>query len=166
DVPPPVGLLVELAPAGLLLLLVGDDRLDPPLPQPLPQPAGRVPLVPGHLRRLLRPGRGLLQQRDGLLRLVLLPRADGHRHRRPLPVADQVQLRPEAPLAAAQRVVPRLPGREFFFEAPAADWRARTTVPSMQNSSQSISPECLLGAWSRRRILSQSPRRAQLRKRS
>src|SRR5947209_4092990 len=74
DVPPPVRLPVEPAPAGLLVLLVGDDRLDAPLPEPPPQPAGRVPLVPGHLGRLFRPGRRLFQERDGLSRLVLLPR--------------------------------------------------------------------------------------------
>jgi hypothetical protein len=51
---------------------------------------------------------------------MLLARADGHRDRRPLAVADQVQLGPEAALAAAQRVVRRLAGRAFFFEAPAA----------------------------------------------
>src|SRR4051812_8164824 len=74
DVPPPVALSVELALAGLLVLLVRNDRLDPPLLEPLPQPAGRVPLVPGHLRGLLRPGGRLPQERDGLLGLVLLPR--------------------------------------------------------------------------------------------
>src|SRR6516162_5056921 len=114
DIAPPVRLPLEPAPPGLLVLLVGDDRLDPTLRQPLPQPAGRVPLVPGHLRRLLRPGRRLLQQRDGLLRLMLLPRPDGHGDRRARPVTDQVQLRAEAALAAAQGVVGRLAGWRFF----------------------------------------------------
>src|SRR5262245_42624478 len=101
DVPPPVRLLVEPPGAGLLIFAVGDDRRDALVPEPVPQPAGRVPLVPGHLRRLLWPGRCVLQQRDRLLRLVLLARPDGHRDRRPLAVADEVQLRPEAALAAA-----------------------------------------------------------------
>src|SRR5262249_14575311 len=118
DVPPSVGLLVELPPAALLVLLVGDDRLDAPLPQPLAEPARRVPLVPGDLRRLSRPVSAFLRQGEGLLRLVLLAGADGHRQRRPLPVADQVQFGAEAALAAAQGMVLRFTGGRFFFPPP------------------------------------------------
>ena len=46
------------------------------------------------------------------------------------------------------------------------DWWARTTVPSMQNSPQSISPSRIMRAWRWRRIRSHRPRRVQLRKRS
>src|SRR5262249_5280914 len=162
DVPPAVGLFVEPARAGLLLLLVGDDRRDPPRPQPRPQPAGRVPLVPGHLGRLLRPGQGVLQPRDPRLGLMLLARPDGHRDRRPLPVADQVQLGPEAALPAAEGMVFGLARRPFFFEAPAADWWARTTVPSMQNSDQSMAPWRIFRAWRRRRRRSQRTSRGPL----
>ena len=77
-----------------------------------------LPLVPGYLGRLLRPGRRLLQQGDRLLRLVLLSRADRHRDRRALAVADQVQLGAEAALAAPQGVVLRLTGRRIFFSPP------------------------------------------------
>src|SRR5215210_7497861 len=127
DVPPPVRLLVKRPPPRLLRLLVGDDRRDPALREPLPQPTGRVPLVTGQLCRLPRPGQRLLQQRDGTLRLMPLAGADGHCDWCTFPVADQVQLRPGAPLAAPQGVVLRLAGRRFFFDAPAAAWWARTT---------------------------------------
>src|SRR5262249_55103782 len=166
DVPPPVTLAIKPPLPRFLVLLVCDDRLDATLPQPLPQPPRGVRLVPGHLRRLLRPGRRLLQERNGPLRLMLLPGADRHRHRRPPGVADQVQLGAEAALAAAQGVVVRLAGRRFFFDAPAADWWARTTEPSMQNSCQSISPRFILRAWRWRRMRSQRPLQVQLRKRS
>src|SRR5207249_9416161 len=93
-------------------------RTLPPHPHPPPPPAGRLALVSGYLRRLLGPGRRLLQQGDRLLRLVLLPRADRHRDRRTLPIADQVQLGAEAPLAAAQGVVLGLTGWRLFFSPP------------------------------------------------
>src|SRR6266498_637006 len=105
DVPPPVRLLVTVAPTAFLVLAVGKDRLDATFLQPLPQPARRVRLVPRHLGGLLRPSRCLLQEWDRLLRLMLLSRADGHRDGRTLAATDQVQLGAEAPLAATQGVV-------------------------------------------------------------
>src|SRR4051812_24802342 len=65
DVSPPVGLFIELALTGFLVLAVSDDRLDATFLQPLTQPTGRVRLVSSYLRRLLWPSRRFLQQRDG-----------------------------------------------------------------------------------------------------
>src|SRR3954454_11314402 len=165
-VAPPVRLLVEPLGPGLLVGLVGDDRRDAPLGQPLPQPAGRVPLVSGHLRRLPGPRRRLLQERDSLLRLVLLPRAHRRRDRDAVAVANQVQLGAEPALAPAQGVVGRLAGRPVFAPAPAADWWARTTVPSMQNREKSMPPPVIRRACRCRKTLSHRPRRAPRRKRS
>jgi hypothetical protein len=70
---------------------------------------------------------------------------------------DQVQLGPEPALAAAQGTFPRLPAGQLFFDAPAADWWARTTGPSMANNSQPMSPVKPLRGWSSSGISSHKP---------
>src|SRR5262249_22091608 len=146
-------------PAGLRLL-VRDHRLDTLGQEVLPDPLGRVPLVPGELLRqhpLLVQG---LDQRDDPLGLVLLARAGLDHQGQDLATPDrryQVQLGPEPALAAAQGVVGGFAVGGLFFDAPAADSWARTTDPSMANSSQSISPEAALRTWSSPRISSHSP---------
>src|SRR4051794_11795109 len=55
DVPPAVRRLVERHPrvvAGLLVVLVRDDRGDAAGPQPVAVGPAAVPIVPGHLPRL------------------------------------------------------------------------------------------------------------------
>src|SRR5262249_58312495 len=103
---------------------------------------------------------------EGLARgdapLVLVLRAGAglaHQGQDPAPPDRryQVQLGPEPALAAAQGVVGGFAVGGLFFDAPAADWWARTTDPSMANSSQSISPEAALRTWSSPRISSHSP---------
>src|ERR1043166_7929069 len=118
DIPPTIRLPIELASAALLVPLVGDDRLDASFRQPLPQPPGRVRLIPGHLGRLFGPSRRLLQQRDRLLGFVFLPGPNRHGYRRAFAITDQVPLGAEAALAAAQGMVLGLTGRPIFFSPP------------------------------------------------
>src|SRR5262245_34906196 len=169
QVPLAVHLTVEWAVSAGLRLLVRDDRLDPLGQQVLPDPPGRVPLVPGKLLRQHPLLVQRLDQRHHPLGLVLLAGAELDHQRQDLAAPDrryQVQLGPEPALAAAQGVVDRLAAGPLFFDAPAADWWARTTDPSMANSSQSISPEAALRTWSSPRISSQSPSRDHRRYRS
>lgn len=94
-----------------LVLALGDDRVDEMLPQPRPHAGIAVALVAGD-------GRGPLPSADAhgvqhgrhVLGLVRLAGAhlDGQRQARA--VGHEVDLRPEAAAAAAQRVVTRLVG--------------------------------------------------------
>jgi hypothetical protein len=89
---------------------------------------------------------------------VPLAGGDLGRQRQAAAVTDQVDLRPEAAARAAQRVVRRLARRQiFFFAAPAAAREARAWVPSMQNSSGSISPSSLRRSWRRWMMRSSRP---------
>src|SRR5262249_24595948 len=118
DVPPPVALAVEPLAVALLVLLVRDHRLDAALRQPIADPVGRVALVPGQLRRLLRPQEGVFHEGHKPLRLMLLAGAAGPRQRRAVAVAQQMHLGAEAALAPTQSVILGFFRRPVFSPRP------------------------------------------------
>src|SRR4051794_15413853 len=106
------------------------------------------------------PHRALGQQLGEHRRLVRLAGCEHHGHRLAAALGAEMDLRGEAALAAAERLLRGVP--PF---APAACWCARITVPSTKCNSQSIAPAASASRWTAANSRSQTPARVQRRKR-
>jgi len=139
--------------AGMLVVLMRDDRLDLLSGEPIPHALDAVALVPGELPGLAATSPPLPsasdQERDrlpddrlGPRRFVDLPRGDFDGQGSARTVSDHVELRSKPAAAAAQRVVGGFVGvaLDTFLSAPAAARAARTDEPSTHHSSQSMYP--------------------------
>ena len=163
-----IGRLVE-AHAAVVRALVRatrDDRPDRMVAQPLTDARVTVALVSGH-----RSGPGAwpsqrlgdadpVQDRFELRRLVDLPGRDVDREGKAVAVSDQVELAPESAARAPQCVVVGLE-RAPFFPAPAADFEARTELPSTHQRSQSMYPSASSRICRTSRMRSNTPARRQ-----
>src|SRR3954451_21480767 len=106
------------------------------------------------------PHRALGQQLGEHRRLVRLAGCEHHGHRLAAALGAEMDLRGEAALAAAERLLRGVP--PF---APAACCCARITVPSTKCRSQSSAPAASAWRWTAARSWSQTPARVQRRKR-
>src|SRR5215210_6551877 len=162
----PVARPIERAAAGLVGL-ARDGRPDATAAARLADGPTAVALVAGHAPGP-HPGspppgpphRALGQQLGEHRRLVRLAGCEHHGHRLAAPLGAEMDLRGEAALAAAERLLHWVP--PF---APAACWCARISVPSTKCSSQSIAPAASASRWTAAKSRSQTPARVQRRKR-
>src|SRR5215212_10709388 len=165
-VAPPVEPPLEGA-APALVGLARDGEPDPAAAARLADGPAAVALVAGHaLGAHARPPptgtphRALGQQLREHRRLVRLAGREHQGHRLAAALGAEMDLGGEPTLAAAERLLRRVP--PF---APAACWCARITVPSTKCSSQSSAPAASAWRWTAARSWSQTPARVQRRKR-
>src|SRR5215210_8731696 len=165
-VAPPVERPIKRA-AAALVGLARDGRPDAATAARLADGPTAVAFVAGHaLGAHARPPaagpphRALRQQLREHRRLVRLAGREHQSQRLAAALGAEMDLGGEAALAAAERLLRRVP--PF---APAACWCARITVPSTKCSSQSSAPAASAWRWTAARSWSQTPARVQRRKR-
>jgi hypothetical protein len=163
--------------AGVLVVLVRDDRLDLLPRQPVAHAPDAVAFVAGELPGLAAtassPASASDQERDrlpddrfGPRRFVDLSSGDFDGEGSALTVSDHVELRSKPAAAAAQRVVGGLVlvPLETFLSAPAAARAARTDEPSTHHNSQSMYPSVSSFTCSVSTTAAKTPLLRQLRK--
>jgi len=164
DVPAAVGVAVEVDSARLAILvaLAGNHRLDAHVEKKGIDPVGPIALVasdsywPVDRLAVATGNSDFLQESFQSGRLVILTCCQVEVQRVTVGIAEKVDFRRKTAPAAAESVIGWLVGIPFF-PPPAEQRAARTTLPSMHQSSESMSPASRWAACKARRILAKMP---------